>query len=147
MTVRLHRKPAGLGEPLGRYSHVGVVTDGDPVFIAGQVGMTEDGELYGDGSFADQVRGAYANLGTALAAVGGTYADIAKMTTYLVGGGTHLPEFMSVRGDVFAEIFPDGGYPPNTLLFVERLVEEPLLIEIEAVAAVPGAAEVEVLDA
>jgi enamine deaminase RidA (YjgF/YER057c/UK114 family) len=109
--------------------------------------MAKDGELYGDGSFADQVRGAYANLGTALAAVGGTYADIAKMTTYLVGGGTHLPEFMSVRGEVFAEIFPDGGFPPNTLLFVERLVEEPLLIEIEAVAAVRGAAEVEVLDA
>ncbi|SFL39038.1 RidA family protein [Geodermatophilus ruber] len=147
MTVHLHRKPKGLGEPLGRYSHVGVVADGDPVFIAGQVGMAEDGQLYGDGSFADQVRGAYANLGTALAAVGGTFADIVKMTTYLVGGGTHLPEFMSVRGEVFAEIYPDGGYPPNTLLFVERLVEEPLLIEIEAVAAVPGAAQVAVDDA
>jgi len=147
MTVRQHRKPEGLGEPLGRYSHVSVVTAGDPVFIAGQVGMGQDGQLYGDGSFADQVRGAYANLGTALAAVGGTFADIAKMTTYLVGGGTYLDEFMSVRGGVFAAIYPDGVYPPNTLLFVERLVEEPLLIEIEAIAAVSGAAQVEALDA
>jgi enamine deaminase RidA (YjgF/YER057c/UK114 family) len=147
MSVRHHRRPAGLGEPLGRYSHISVGTCGDPVYIAGQVGMTKDGEMYGDGGFSDQVRGAFANLGTALAAVGGSYADIAKTTTYLVGGGTHLDDFMRVRGEVFGEIFPEGEFPPNTLLFVERLVEEPLLVEVEAIAVVEGAAQVEVTHA
>jgi enamine deaminase RidA (YjgF/YER057c/UK114 family) len=147
MSVRHHRRPAGLGEPLGRYSHVSVGTGGDPVYIAGQVGMTKDGALWGDGGFGDQVRGAFANLGTALAAVGGSYADLAKTTTYLVGGGTHLAEFMQVRGEVFGEMFPDGRFPPNTLLFIERLVEEPLLVEVEAIAVVEGAAQVEATDA
>ena len=46
---------------------------------------------------------------------------------------------MSARAAVFADIYPDGNYPPNTILVVNRLVEERLLIEIEAVAALPGA--------
>jgi enamine deaminase RidA (YjgF/YER057c/UK114 family) len=147
MSVRHTRRPTGLGEPLGRYSHISVVTGGDTVYVAGQVGMTEDGELYGSGEFGDQVRGAFANLGTALAAVGGSYADVAKTTTYLVGGGAHLDEFMAVRSEVFGQIYPEGQFPPNTLLFVERLVEEPLLVEIEAIAVVDGAAGVEPTDA
>lgn len=147
MSVRHHRRPAGLGQPLGRYSHVTVAIGGDTVYVAGQVGMTKDGALCGDGGFGDQLRGAFANLGTALAAVGGSFADIAKTTTYVVGGGTHLDEFMEVRGEVFEGSFPDGQFPANTLLFVERLVEEPLLVEVEAIAVVQGAAQVESTDA
>jgi hypothetical protein len=29
----------------------------------------------------------------------------------------------------------NGAYPPNTLLMIDRLVQEPLLIEVSAVAA------------
>jgi hypothetical protein len=32
-------------------------------------------------------------------------------------------------------MFPSGRYPPNTLLIVDRLVQEPLLIEVTTVAA------------
>jgi hypothetical protein len=32
-------------------------------------------------------------------------------------------------------MFPSGAYPPNTLLIVDRLVQEPLLIEVATVAA------------
>jgi len=31
-------------------------------------------------------------------------------------------------------LFPDGRYPPNTLLIVDRLVGEKFLIEVQAVA-------------
>jgi hypothetical protein len=33
-------------------------------------------------------------------------------------------------------MFPDGKYPPNTLLLVDRLVQEPFLIEVQTIAAV-----------
>ena len=43
---------------------------------------------------------------------------------------------MQARTEVFAEIYPDGDYPPNTLLVVDRLVQPELLVEISAIAGV-----------
>ena len=138
MSVTFIRRPAGLGEPLGRYSHISIVRDGDLAFIAGQVGLVENGELAGQGTFADQVRQAFANIGTALAAVGARPSDLVKTSTFIVGG-ENLDDFMRTRAEVFADMFPDGEYPPNTILFVDRLVEVRLLVEIEAVAVVNAA--------
>jgi enamine deaminase RidA (YjgF/YER057c/UK114 family) len=33
-------------------------------------------------------------------------------------------------------MFPDGKYPPNTLLVVNRLVKEQFLVEVQTIAAV-----------
>jgi enamine deaminase RidA (YjgF/YER057c/UK114 family) len=142
MSVTYVRRPAGLGEPLGRYSHVSVA-QGRQVNVAGQVGVLETGELAGDGSFEAQVRQAFANLATALASVGATTRDLAKTTTFIVGG-EHLDTFMRVRGEVFAELFPTGEYPPNTLLFVQRLVETRLLVEVEGIAVLNATEETDV---
>jgi len=43
---------------------------------------------------------------------------------------------MAVRKEIFAKIYPEGQYPPNTLLMIDRLVGEQFLIEVEAIAAV-----------
>lgn len=134
MSVELIRRPDGLCEPLGRYSHVASGT-GRLVAVAGQVGMNADGSLAGP-DLAAQARQAYRNLGLALAAAGCGYDDILKMNTYLVGHHS-IPEFMETRTEIFAELFPSGNYPPNTLAIVSRLVEEPLLFEVEALALRP----------
>jgi hypothetical protein len=42
---------------------------------------------------------------------------------------------MTYRTREFPRIFPSGVYPPNTLLMVDRLVQEAFLIEIQTVAA------------
>jgi enamine deaminase RidA (YjgF/YER057c/UK114 family) len=49
-----------------------------------------------------------------------------------------IPRFMAARGEVFPKYFPDGAYPPNTLLVVSRLVQPELLVEIEAMAVRPA---------
>jgi hypothetical protein len=36
----------------------------------------------------------------------------------------------------YPKMFPDGKYPPNTLLIIDRLVQEQFLIEIQTVAAI-----------
>ncbi|WP_157897529.1 RidA family protein [Mycolicibacterium rutilum] len=108
----------------GDYSPV-AVTDG-VVAVAGQFGT--DGT-----SPEEQVRGAFANVGKALAAAGLGFSDVIKFTTYLVGRET-IPPFMSERKKVFAEIYPEGVYPPNTLLIVAGLVHEEFVVEIEAIA-------------
>ena len=133
MPVELIRQPDGLGVPLGRYSHVSVATGTEIVTVAGQVGITEDGELAGDGGLAAQVWQAFQNLRTALTSQGLGLGDIFKLTTYLVGAD-NVPEFMTARTAAYAEFYPDGEYPPNTLLVVARLVEERFTVEVEALA-------------
>jgi hypothetical protein len=46
-----------------------------------------------------------------------------------------IPKFMKYRLGAFPKMFANGAYPPNTLLMIDRLVQEPLLIEVSAVAA------------
>ena len=43
---------------------------------------------------------------------------------------------MSARTGVFAEMFGDGRYPPNTLLVVSALANDDLLLEAQAIAAI-----------
>jgi hypothetical protein len=43
---------------------------------------------------------------------------------------------MTFRLREFPKMFPNGKYPPNTLLIVDRLVKEAFLGEVQTVAAV-----------
>jgi len=43
---------------------------------------------------------------------------------------------MASRLREIPRLFANGVYPPNTLLIVDRLVQEPFLIEVQTVAAV-----------
>jgi enamine deaminase RidA (YjgF/YER057c/UK114 family) len=46
-----------------------------------------------------------------------------------------IPKFMEFRLREFPRMFPDGVYPPNTLLMVDRLVKEAFLVEVQTIAA------------
>jgi enamine deaminase RidA (YjgF/YER057c/UK114 family) len=131
VAIRLIRRPTGLGEPLGRYSHV-AVGRGELVAVAGQVGMGADGQLAGP-DLTSQARQAYRNLGLALEAAECGFGDVLKMGTYLVSADL-IEEFMEARTSIFAELYPGGDYPPNTLSVVARLVEPEILFEVEALA-------------
>ncbi|MGU3501676.1 RidA family protein [Mycobacterium sp. C31M] len=114
-------------EGLGSFGDYSPVSTADGlVAVAGQFG-TDDADPAG------QVRGAFANVGKALAAAGLGFDDVVKFNTYVVGRET-IPVFMATRKEVFAEIYPAGVYPPNTLLVVAGLVEERFVVEIEALA-------------
>lgn len=129
-------KCSGLSAPLGMYSHVSRAT-GTMIFIAGQVATNPQGEIVGKADFAAQMRQVFRNLSAALISADATFTDVAKFTTYITSAG-HIPAFMATRKELFAEIYPEGGYPPNTLLVIDRLVEPELLIEIEAIAVTNG---------
>jgi hypothetical protein len=42
---------------------------------------------------------------------------------------------MAWRQREFPKMFPDGMYPPNTLLMIDRLVQEQFLVEVQTIAA------------
>ena len=126
--------PDALGQPLGQYSHMTRVKASEFVFIAGQVGVDKDGKLTGDGGFDAQCTQAFANIEAALKSVGAGWRNIVQFTTYLVHS-QDIPNFMAFRLREFPKMFAGGVYPPNTLLKIDRLVQEPLLVEVSAVAA------------
>jgi 2-iminobutanoate/2-iminopropanoate deaminase len=130
--------PKKFGAPLGMYSHGMVAPGGEILVVAGQVGMGQGGEVAG-GDVVAQTKQALDNVRTVVEAAGCSMRDIVRLQTFL----THaedIPGFMKARAEVFPGYFPDGVYPPNTLLIISSLVKPELLVEIEAMAVRPAKA-------
>ena len=126
--------PDTLGKPLGQYSQLTRVKASEFVFIAGQLAADKAGNIIGADDFDAQCVQVFANIETALKSVGGGWGNIVQFTTYLVHS-QDIPKFMKYRLREFPKMFANGAYPPNTLLMVDRLVQEPFLVEVQAIAA------------
>lgn len=125
--------PAGLPQP-EPYRQVAVATGSRTVFLAGQVARTAAGEPVGAGDLAAQVEQAYLNVATALAAVGGSFDDVAKLTVYVVDWSG---EKMAALGDGVGRAAARLGVDPVkpiTLIPVAALAEPDLLVEVDATA-------------
>ena len=75
-------------------------------------------------------------MGHVLSGASADFRNVAEFTTYVVGRSS-IQEYIEGRSEVYPEIFPNGDFPPNTLLIVAGLVNEDFLVEIKAVAALP----------
>jgi enamine deaminase RidA (YjgF/YER057c/UK114 family) len=126
--------PDGLGKPLGQYSHITRVKASEFLYIAGQVATDSSGKPVGADDFDAQCRQVFANIDAALKSQGAGFGNIVEFTTYLVHS-QDIAKFMSFRSREFPRMFPSGHYPPNTLLIIDRLVQEGFLIEVQTVAA------------
>ncbi len=116
-----------LGQPLGQYSHLTRVKNAtETLYIAGMLAPGDD--------FDAQCSGVFRQVETALKSAGAGWANVAQFTTYLVHS-QDIPKFMAWRLREFPRMFPDGKYPPNTLLIIDRLVGEQFLIEVQTIAA------------
>jgi enamine deaminase RidA (YjgF/YER057c/UK114 family) len=125
--------PDTLGKPLGQYSQMTRVKASEFLFIAGQVGVYKDGKLAGE-DFEAQCAQTFANIEAALKSQGAGWGNVVEFTTYLVHS-QDIPKFMAYRLREFPRMFGNGAYPPNTLLMIDRLVQEALLVEVQAIAA------------
>ena len=114
-------------------SNVARVKASEFLFIAGQVGKDQAGNTAGD--FNGQCAHVFANIESALKSCGAGWGNVVEFTTYLVHS-QDIAKFMDYRKREFPKLFPNGAYPPNTLLIVDRLVQEELLVEVQTVAAI-----------
>jgi enamine deaminase RidA (YjgF/YER057c/UK114 family) len=122
--------PGDLPEPMG-YSHVVSIPAGRLVWTSGQVGIAADGHV-ADGWEA-QTRLTFENLGRALAAAGAGWQDVVKLTYFVVA----TDELATVRR--IRDEFVDRARPPtSSLVQVAALFRPELLVEVEAVAALPS---------
>lgn len=122
--------PAGL-PVLPGFSQVVTATEGKIVFISGQVALDANNEVVGKGDLRAQVVQTFENLKGALGAVGATFDDVLKTNTYIVN---YTPDMIGVVREVRSQYLPQEKAPASTLIGVQALVFEDLLIEIEAFA-------------
>ncbi|ATL25741.1 RidA family protein [Streptomyces formicae] len=127
--------PSGLPE-IDVYRQVSIASGSKQVFIAGQVSWDADGKTVGAGDLAAQVERCYLNVGTALAEVGGSFADVAKLTVYVVDW---TPDKMPLLLDGISRAAATLGVtpaPPASLIGVAALSVPDHLVEIEATAVI-----------
>ena len=127
--------PDSLGTPLGQYSQITRVKASEFLFIAGSLSADRVGKSVGIGDFDAQCKQVFGNIEKALATEGTGWGNVVQFTTYLVHS-QYIPNFMEYRLREFPNFFPNGAYPPNTLLMVDRLVKEEFLVEVQTIAAV-----------
>ncbi len=129
--------PDAVAAPVGRYSHLAAVPAGhELVFVSGQVGMREDGRLAGPGA-EQQARQALANIERLLGSLGAGPEHVVKLLTF-AAGTEHLAGIRAAFGQTFDRWYPDGDWPAQSMVVVAALTAPELVVEIEAVVAVPS---------
>lgn len=112
--------------PTRGYSHA--ARAGNTIYIAGQIAQDVQGQLVGRGDIEAQAHQVFTNLKNILEEVGGSLANIVKMTTLLTHFGS-IETYRAVRNNYFSE-----PMPPNTLMIIESLATPDFMIEVEAIA-------------
>ena len=116
------------------YDYFAVAPEGSLVFTAGACPLDSDGRVVAVGDHEEQARQTLANLRAALVEAGSSFDHVLKTTVYVVA--TDSAELVRTWNVVEKAFAP--AKPPSTLLGVALLGYPDQLVEIEAVAFVPG---------
>jgi 2-iminobutanoate/2-iminopropanoate deaminase len=125
--------PAGLAVPKG-YSHVAKIDVGNSwmLIISGQVALDSSGMLIGKDNLVQQTEQVFKNIQTAVIQCGGTMEHIVKLGYFMLDV-KQVQEVREVRNKFINVQQP----PASTLVQVNKLFREDILIEVEATAVIP----------
>lgn len=112
--------------PTGPFNHA--IRAGDFVFTSGQAGRNRDTGQMGD--VAEQVDWALRNIANILSAAGTAMSNVVKVTIFFKDGADS-----KALNDVYQRYFAEP-LPARSLVFVSRLKNPEMLVEIEAIACV-----------
>ena len=118
------------GQPVPISHYTDAVRAGNLLFVSGCVPVDVDGRLVG-GDVVAQARQVFANVGAILGAGGATFADVVKVTVYLIDIDDRA-RINPVREEVFGDT-----RPASTLVEVSALAIPGAKLEVEAVALIP----------
>jgi len=125
--------PATVATPRG-YSHAAVIDLGNckMVIMSGQVALDPKGNLVGPNDIAKQTEQVFRNLKSIVEAAGGKMDHLVKLGYF----NTDVSRIADIR--VIRDQFINTKTPPaSTLVQVNKLFREDVLIEIEATAIIP----------
>lgn len=126
--------PEGLSKNPAFSQVVTTAGNGKTVYVGGQNAVNAQGEIVGKGDLAAQTEQVMKNLQTALTACGATWDNLVKLTIHVVQGQDLY------RGFQASQKYLGGlGNPPAvTGFFVSALAHPDFLVEVDAVAFIPG---------
>jgi len=102
------------------------------IFISGQIAFDTSGKLVGKDNLLEQTQQIFENINAALEAVGADFSHVVKFTYFMLDI-SQIAVVRSVR-----DKYVNTAQPPASSAFeVRKLFRDELLIEIEAIAAVP----------
>ncbi|GHD21238.1 RidA family protein [Streptomyces galbus] len=126
--------PPELSPPAG-FSHAVVATGSRVVFLAGQTALDGGGRVVG-ATLPEQFERALANLLTALAAAGGTPADLARVTVYVTDVAAYRAHAAELGRIWRASAGRD--YPAMAVVGIVRLWDEQAMVELDGFAVLPA---------
>jgi enamine deaminase RidA (YjgF/YER057c/UK114 family) len=115
------------------FTHAVAVEDARLVHVSGQVSYDRDGIVLGQRDMKAQCEQVFKSITHALRAAGAAWADVIKVNGYMVRMN---PEAVNTYREVRSRHLDAKQMPASTLVGVDRLVHDDLLIEVEVVAAV-----------
>ena len=115
-----------------RYTFSPAVQSGNLLFISGTTAADESGAIVAPGDIVGQTRYIYGKFAALLSAAGGGLEHIVETTEYIT-----TTENYRGTADVRREIF-QAALPAATGVIVKGLLREGALIEISAIAILPG---------
>lgn len=101
------------------------------LFTSGQVGWDTNFKLTGTGSFRDQLTQTFVNINQILKESGSNFDDVIMMRIYVVG--LNKQKRMEV-GNIIKKHYSNTHKPASSLIGVNILAREDLLVEIEIIA-------------
>lgn len=120
--------------PATGFTHAVVATGSRVVFLAGQTALDTDGKVVGE-TLAEQFERALTNLLTALAAAGGSPADLARVTVYATDVAAYR-EGAAELGRVWRRL-AGRDYPAMAVVEVVRLWDQEAMVELDGFAVLP----------
>ena len=128
--IKRVRVPDQLPTPISHYTD-GVIAGGW-LWISGMLALDRNGRLIGGDDVVEQATRVHENLKAVLARAGAGFEDVVKVTVYL-RRIEHRAAVNTVRRRYFGR-----SRPASTLVEVSAFVVPGALVEIDAVARVPG---------
>lgn len=126
--VRLINPPE-LAPPVG-FSHVSV--SGGWIWLGGQTGTDEFGQVLHHGSMSEQFGRALRNVELALRAAGSSPKNVVKLTYYVTDVAAYRQALQPI-GEAYRTVM-GKHYPASSLFEVSGLFDPEALIEIECIA-------------
>ncbi len=120
----------GLAPPISHYCDA--VRFGDQLYISGVAPVDAAGRVVGGEDVAEQARQVFRNMKLVLDAAGAGFADILKVTVYLLDVNDRA-RINPVRKEFFG-----AARPASTLIGVRELAIPGMKVEIEAVVGLKG---------
>ncbi|MFD9945413.1 Rid family hydrolase [Nonomuraea sp. NPDC059023] len=114
----------------GMYSHA--VRTGDTLYISGQAAFDDDGNVVAPGDMGAQAEHIFSCLERILADQGAGFGDIAFIRSYLTDM-SQAPAYREVR-----KRYITGTPPASTTVEVSRLFMPGLVLEVDAIVALPS---------